>query len=48
MDDSGRMLSNVDITDDNVNKPLKNLKVNEAPGVNEIIPRISPRSQWLR
>jgi transposase-like protein len=39
--DSGRMLSNVDITkEDNKNKQLKNLKVNKAPGVYEIVPRI--------
>jgi hypothetical protein len=35
MDDSGRMLSNVDITKEDINKRLKNLKVNKAPGVDE-------------
>jgi hypothetical protein len=40
MDDNGRMLSNVDITKENINKRLKNLKVNKTPGVDEIVPRI--------
>jgi hypothetical protein len=34
------MLSNVDITKEDINKRLKNLKVNKAPGVDEIVPRI--------
>jgi hypothetical protein len=39
-DDNGSMLSNVDITKEDINKGLKNLKVNKAPGVDEILPRI--------
>jgi hypothetical protein len=39
-DDKGSMLSNVDITKEDINKRLKNLKVNKAPGVDEIVPRI--------
>jgi hypothetical protein len=39
-DDNGSMLSNVDITKEDINKRLKNLKVNKAPGVDEIVPRI--------
>jgi endonuclease/exonuclease/phosphatase family metal-dependent hydrolase len=39
-DDNGSMLSNVDITKEDISKRLKNLKVNKAPGVDEIVPRI--------
>jgi hypothetical protein len=39
-DDNGSMLSNVDIIKEDINERLKNLKVNKAPGVDEIVPRI--------
>jgi hypothetical protein len=37
-DDTGSILSNVDITKEDINKRLKKLKVNKAPGVDEIVP----------
>jgi hypothetical protein len=40
LDDSCSLHDNVDITKEDINKRLKNLKVNKAPGVDEIVPRI--------
>jgi hypothetical protein len=40
IDDSGYMLSNVDISKEDINKRLKILTVNKAPGVDEIASRI--------
>jgi hypothetical protein len=39
-DDNESMLSNVDINKEDINKRLKNLKVNKALGVDEIVLRI--------
>jgi hypothetical protein len=39
-DYNGSMLSNVEITKEVINKRLKYLKVDKAPGVDEIVPKL--------